>query len=514
MTEKPNTLKSNADRIHLAAIYEHAPIGIVEGSLEGMHVNVNEEFCRITGYDRAELLTLRVKDISYQEDYLKEAQLYAQLFSGEIPSYKIEKRYIRKDGQIIWVEVIRSTVRNSEGKALYTVGIVQDITERRQGEARIRFQADLLENVHDAIVATDDLLRITSWNRAAEELYGWTHEEVLGRPIIEVTRPEFTPEQRASITVQEKLNKHNASNVEATHHHRNGHALEVEVRSITLRGEDGQATGYVTSVRDISRRKQVEEALQQLNLQLESRVQDRTSQLLTSNRALVESRKRLQALSQRLVEVQEEERRAIARELHDRVGQTLSALNLNLLIIKNGISEDTKQSIGPRIDDSIHLLTETISLVRGLMNELRPANLDDYGLKPALQAYIADYSARYNVKVLLDLADEPVLRQNPSVEITLLRIAQEALTNIARHAHATDATISLRRENNIMYLTIVDNGIGVEASKGDTPRISHGLKIMRERAEAFGGNVNIDSSENGTKVEAIIAIDTLLQNGT
>jgi signal transduction histidine kinase len=242
-------------------------------------------------------------------------------------------------------------------------------------------------------------------------------------------------------------------------------------------------------------------------------VQDRTAQLLGANRALIESRKRLQALSQRLVEVQEEERRAIARELHDRVGQTLSALNLNLLIIKNGISEDTKQSIGPRIDDSIHLLTETISLVRGLMNELRPANLDDYGLKPALQAYIADYSARYNVKVLLDLADEPVLRQNPSVEITLLRIAQEALTNIARHAHATDATISLRRENNIMYLTIVDNGIGVEASKGDTPRISHGLKIMRERAEAFGGNVNIDSSENGTKVEAIIAIDTLLQNG-
>jgi PAS domain S-box-containing protein len=510
--EKPNTIKSDADRTHLAAIYEHAPIGIVEGSLEGMHVNVNEEFCRITGYDRNELLTLRVKDISFQDDYLKEATLFEQLISGEISSYKIEKRYIRKDGEIIWVEVIRSTVRDSEGKALYVVGIVQDITARRQAEAQIRFQADLLENVHDAIIATDELLRITSWNRAAEELYGWTAEEAVGRPIIEVIKAEFTSEQRASISIQEKINKDNTSNVEAIHHHRHGYTLQVEARSITLRSEYGEVTGYVTSIRDISRRKQVEEALQQLNLELESRVENRTAQLLEANHALVESRKRLQALSQRLVEVQEDERRMIARELHDRVGQTLSALNINLLIMKDGLSEDSKERLGSRMKDSIELLTETISLVRGLMNELRPANLDDYGLKPALQAYLADYSARYNINVLLDLADEPVLRQNPSLEITLLRIAQEALTNIARHAHATETIISLRRENTIFHFTIFDNGIGIEASKGDMQRISHGLKIMRERAEALGGTINIDSSENGTKVETRIPIKTLLQN--
>ena len=513
MPEKLNTLKSSADRIHLAAIYEHAPIGIVEGSLEGMHVNVNEEFCRITGYGREELFTLRVKDISYQEDYLKEAQLYAQLISGEIPSYKLEKRYIRKGGEIIWVEVIRSTVRDAQGKALYTVGIVQDITERRQGEAKIRFQADLLENVHDAVVATDGLLRITSWNRAAEELYGWTAEEVLGQPIIDVTKAEFSSEQRNSITLQEKLNKQNASNVEAIHHHRNGHAIQVEARSITLRGEEGQVTGYVSSIRDISRRKQMEEALQQLNLELESRVQDRTAQLLSSNHALVESRKRLQALAQRLVEVQEEERRTIARELHDRVGQTLSALNINLLIMKDGLSEDSRQRLNSRMEDSIQLLTETISLVRGLMNELRPANLDDYGLKPALQAYVADYSTRYNIEVLLNLVDEPLLHRNPSLEITLLRIAQEALTNIARHAQATEASISLRRENNVLYFTILDNGIGIEASKHDTQRISHGLKIMRERAEAFGGTINIVSG-SGTRVEALIPLEIVTHNRT
>ena len=500
------------DGTHMAAIYKHAPIGIVECSPEGMHVNVNEEFCRITGYEKNQLLARSIKDISYPGDYLNEIKLYTQLILGEIPSYKIEKRYIRKDNEIIWVQVIRSSVRDSAEKALYTVGIVQDITERRRAEEQIRFQAHLLENVHDAIVATDDKLRITSWNHAGEELYGWTAEEALGRPIIDVTRAEFTPVQRASISVQEKLSKYNASNVEAIHHHRNGRAIQVEARSITLRDADGKVTGYVTSVRDISRRKQVEEELQQLNLQLESRVEDRTAQLLAANHALVESRKHLQVLSQRLVEVQEEERRAIARELHDRVGQTLSALNINLLIMKEGLSEDSKQRLGSRVDDSINLLTETISLVRGLMNELRPANLDDYGLKPALEAYVADYTARYNISVQLDMADEHVLRKNPSLEITLLRIAQEALTNIARHAHAKEANISLRLENSVLYFRVVDNGIGIEASKGDVQRTSHGLKIMRERAEAFGGTVNVESSKNGTTVEAMIPLVTLFKD--
>lgn len=252
---------SKADGTHLAAIYQQAPIGIVECSPEGVHVNVNEEFCRITGYDREELFARSIKDISYQDDYVYESKLYAQLIRRDIPSYKIEKRYVRKDSEIIWVEVIRSAVRDSTGKTLYSVGIVQDITARRQAEEQIRLQAYLLENVHDAIIATDDKLRITSWNRAAQELYGWTAEEVLGRSILEVTQSELTPAQRSALFIQEKLSKDNASNIEVIHHHRDGHAIQVEARSIALRVNNSQVTGYVTSVRDVSRRKQAEKAL-------------------------------------------------------------------------------------------------------------------------------------------------------------------------------------------------------------------------------------------------------------
>jgi len=217
--EEPNfhrlQSESKPNENHMLATYEHAPIGIVECSPKGMHINVNGEFCRITGYEKRGLLTCSIRDISFQDDYKDEAKLYEQLIAGEIISYTLEKRYICKDGEIIWLQVMRSCVRNQVGKALCTVGGVQDITERRQIEAHNKFQARLLENVHDAIFATNDKLRITHWNRAAEELYGWTAAEVLGKPILEITQSELTPEERNS--VREQTTKENSSTPEAIH---------------------------------------------------------------------------------------------------------------------------------------------------------------------------------------------------------------------------------------------------------------------------------------------------------
>jgi PAS domain S-box-containing protein len=164
-------------------------------------------------------------------------KLHEQLIAGKIPSYQVKKRYIRKDGEIIWVQVIRSAVRDPQGKALYSVGIVQDITAQRQAEAEIEFQAHLLGHVHDAIISTDDKLRITGWNHAAQELYGWTGEKVLGRSIVEVTQSELTDEQGTPIV--ERIVRENFSIVEAIHHHKDGHAIHVEARGISLHGDDG-----------------------------------------------------------------------------------------------------------------------------------------------------------------------------------------------------------------------------------------------------------------------------------
>jgi PAS domain S-box-containing protein len=289
-----------------------------------------------------------------------------------------------------------------------------------------------------------------------------------------------------------------------------------------FRVDDGTDRRVAVIFNDITKRKQAEEALQQLNLQLESRVQIRTEKLNDAIRALREeikerkqveaaldeSHRRLQILSQRLVEVQEEERRAIARELHDRVGQTLSALNINLVIMNGQILEDSKERIGSRLDDSLHLVSETITLVRDVMSNLRPAVLDDYGLEAALQSHVDEFTLRYGIKVVLEKSDHLIPRLGPSIEMTFLRIAQEALINIARHANASQVSLTLRQETDSIHMTVQDNGSGIESWQEANRPGSHGLTIMRERAEAFGGNLKVTSMPGkGTKIEVSIPFE-------
>jgi two-component system sensor histidine kinase UhpB len=252
-----------------------------------------------------------------------------------------------------------------------------------------------------------------------------------------------------------------------------------------VRDEDGDVLYRAVNVQDITERKWVE-------------------------RELHESREHLQVLSRRLVEVQEEERRAIARELHDRVGQTLAALNINLMIMNGQLLEDSKQRIGSRMSDTMNLVAEAIALVRNVMTDLRPAVLDDYGLEAALQSYVDEYRSRYDIKVFLDPPQQPIPRLGPSLEMTLLRIAQEALFNIARHAQADQVNISLRLQDDAVHMIVQDNGVGIQSWQEANRPGSHGLTIMRERADAFGGRLKVGSAPGkGTKLEVSIP----LQNG-
>ncbi len=136
-------LRENQQR--LQATYERALIGISEASPEGNYVGANEEFCRILGYTKDEILQSGIKDVTHKEDYSREINLYRQLIAGEIPFYRMEKRYACKDGAIIWTELLRSIVRDSEGVPLYTIGAERDITQQKKAEAALQKSNDLLE---------------------------------------------------------------------------------------------------------------------------------------------------------------------------------------------------------------------------------------------------------------------------------------------------------------------------------------------------------------------------------
>src|ERR1041384_5796588 len=141
-TSKPAS--SNGNGKYLPSTYEHAPIGIVESSLTGIHIQVNDEFCRILGYSKEELLGRGLKDFTYEDDYLIELNLHNQLIAGKIPFYRFEKRYVRKDGSILWTELTRSTVRDSKGKPLYTIGVILDVSDRKQVESVLRDSVERL----------------------------------------------------------------------------------------------------------------------------------------------------------------------------------------------------------------------------------------------------------------------------------------------------------------------------------------------------------------------------------
>jgi PAS domain S-box-containing protein len=141
---------------HPQASYEHAPIGIVEASLEGKYINVNEEFCRMTGYDKKELLRRGIKDFTHDDDYSIDVTLHEKLVAGQIPFYRLEKRYLRKQGGEVWVELTRSIVRDEHGKPLYTVGVVLDISDRKDVERVLR------ESVERLRLATESA-RMFTW---------------------------------------------------------------------------------------------------------------------------------------------------------------------------------------------------------------------------------------------------------------------------------------------------------------------------------------------------------------
>jgi len=216
---------------------------------------------------------------------------------------------------------------------------------------------------------------------------------------------------------------------------------------------------------------------------------------------------RLKGMARRAAEVQEAERRALGMELHDRVGQNLTALNINLNILKGALPAAIAPNVRTRLDDSLELVDRTVETMREVMTELRPAVLDDYGLAAMLRWYADEFSRRTGVAVTV-VGDDPEPRLAPAVERTLFRIVQESLNNVAKHAGAGEATLHLEPGTQCFRLIVVDDGRGFDpmTSEQGLDR-GWGLMIMRERAEAVGGRFRLESAAGvGTRVVVEVGI--------
>jgi signal transduction histidine kinase len=223
-----------------------------------------------------------------------------------------------------------------------------------------------------------------------------------------------------------------------------------------------------------------------------------------ANEALRRQHGQLRALAAALAEAEEVERRQLARELHDRVGQNLTALGINLNVLQALIPPTLPSAdrIRARLDDSLALVEQTAERIRDVMASLRPAVLDDYGLRAALEWYGAQFAARTSLSTTVQ-GEEPDPRLASRVENALFRIAQEALTNVAKHAQATEVTVTVEVDGDTVRLVVADDGIGFDPSRVNETgrRQGWGLLTMTERAGAVGGRCHVESHpQQGTQV--------------
>jgi PAS domain S-box-containing protein len=260
--------------------------------------------------------------------------------------------------------------------------------------------------------------------------------------------------------------------------------------------ENRNVEALVINYRDITERKSNEAALRQARDELEQRVSERTAELVAANNSLMEQiavRKRteaeLQRLSQRLVEVQEQERRAIARELHDEIGQILTGLKMTVELTRRMPAETANEGFD-RISQQVN---DLLAHVRNLSLDLRPAMLDDLGLLPAIFWHIDRYSKQTAVKVnFIHSAIEG--RYAPEIETAIYRIIQEALTNVARHSQVNVVTVLLWSDSETINAQIEDQGVGFDPESVLSSGHSNGLTGMRERAALLSGKLSIESS--------------------
>ncbi len=384
----------------------------------------------------------------------------------------------------------------------------------RQSEAR-RVRAEAFARTMVLHVGLDGrFLRVPP---ALCELLGYTAEELAGRTFDEVSHPDDRDQGRYLF---QQLLRGEVPSIEFEKRYltREGHSVWVHLDSTVVRDDAGRPLHLITYVRDISRQKAAEAALQAAYDQLELRVAERTAEMHRANEELtleVAQRKQaeashLQALS-RLVDLQETERAFISRELHDQLGQELNALHLGLGLLRECLHDPP--ALRAELDRLREQASRLIQAMHHMAWELRPPALDDFGLEIALQRYCADFARRTGLAVRFHSQGMDVERLPLRVETALYRVAQEALSNVYYHAQARTVSVLLQRREDALSLIIEDNGRGFDVESlqhsGDI-RQRLGLLGMEERLLLVGGTLTLESHRGeGTTVLAKVPLPVI-----
>lgn len=348
----------------------------------------------------------------------------------------------------------------------------------------------LIQSIRDyAIFVLDPSGNVLTWNPGAQAMKGYSQEEIVGKHFSKFYTAEAVqsgwPDHELEVATKDGRFADEGWRVR-----KDGTTFWASVIITALREPGGDLCGFAKVTQDMTERRRAEERIQTLNRELRQRVAE-----LDESRRVVELRTlELQKLSTQLLHIQDKERRRLARELHDDLGQQLSVLAMSLPSV-NGNEAHFKMVEG------------AIATVRNISYLLHPPLLDETGLRAALHWYVEGFTKRSNIQVSLSITPFIFPRLTAEIESTIFRVVQEAMTNVYRHANCSEARIEVSKGADVVFVRVRDFGRGIAQESLARPHtLGVGIGGMRERVRQFGGELSVSRAEPGTLIEARIPL--------
>jgi PAS domain S-box-containing protein len=486
-----------ATKEEVISVLDSVPCGLfVVGSRLGESLYINPEVLKISGYDLADIPTARVaRKMLFTDNKTRrqQARFHEEMIQG-ITQNPFLSRIVRKDGTVIICEVRCVELENG-----FIVGVWTDVTRREVAEEELRLKEarlrSLFQESFDAVLLLEGD-RIVDCNQAAEEVLRVPSRDELLRMNFEELFPKDGPET-LPVSIKTKrwvltATRKKKARFEGILRRFDGEIFPAEVTIISLRLH-GKKVLHVL-LRDITSLKEAEMGLIAAKEGLEDRVKERTAELTRVNRELKRSREELRRLSEHLQRAREEERTRVARDVHDELGQLLTALKMDVAYCQEHMDED-RDALCDNMKAMETQIHGGIATVRRICADLRPHVLERLGLSAGIEWFVNGFQRRTGIRCTVSISPG-IPDPGSDLSLVLFRVLQEAMTNVARHSGATEVSIKLSRKTDVLLLRVKDNGKGITREEVENPE-SYGIIGIRERIRFWGGRSAFTCGKRG-----------------
>jgi PAS domain S-box-containing protein len=477
-------------------IFERTLEAIIITGPDGRVIDANPAAAKMLGYNSPAEMQGNISVNAYAHPKQRDAIFKELNQHGFIENHEVE--LVRQDGSNIhFIARLSATIiKDNQGRFIRTEVMLTDISEQKKMESSLKECQVGLKQMEGSLLETQSYLNaiyqgtkiglavgdlaghFITINPAIQQILGYNLDELKQLTIADITYPDDLSGDL--LLFQEILEgKRTHYQIEKRYIHKNGSLIWCLAGVTLILDKNGRPKFAIGTIDDITERKKIEQEL-------------------------IKSKAEITGFAKHLEDVREKERARIASDLHDDLGQRLTALNMDLSWLISRL-KFARPDIANRLISMSALLLNTIEATQAISTELRPGILDDLGLSTAIEWQLEEFSKRTGIHYRLSFPPDD-LTISPELSILFFRIVQEALTNITRYARATNVNIDLRQENETLNLVINDNGCGITNSDISNPK-SFGILGMRERVKSYRGDFSITGKKGkGTRIKIVIPI--------